>query len=614
MIGPRDRRQDRTTLVVIVWATAITYLGVRRFLPAGMRRKLAWLLLCAGLIPLALFGAAAIESARSVTDGIIRSSNQEVATRAAQAIELHLAGATENLDGIARLLGRGNLSAAQKELALLAVREPVRAFAALTLVDATGAVLSSTLEHPMPLVPGDPALAEALAGRRHLGRVTFGSHLVPRVRATVPVEVVGKIQGVLVAELELVAIWQVVDAIRIGRTGAALIVGDDGRLVAHGDARGKALVIEQKPLPELAALARTAAAHGGLAEGRGSLGLPVVAAFVPISGTTWTLVIEQEAAETYRHSRLLAWLLAALAVGTAALTIAIGAALASRSLLTPVLHLQEAAEAYRQRRFDHRVTLTTGDELETFGHTLNNMAAALARAYEDLALNERAQAFGLLAAGLTHDLKHPVGDLQAVLMRTRGREGPDVDRLLGEAARRAVPRLAAMIEQLRDLGRASKRHDTDFSAGALLEVLDGFEDRARDGEITLERRGPDAPLEVRADAMLLSRAIENLVSNALEATPAGGRITLTVAGTGTASEVLEIRVRDTGPGIPAEVSAELFRPFTALGEAGLGLGLHVVRRVVEAHRGEVLIARPPEGGTEFALRLPIVLQQLQRNQ
>lgn len=567
---------------------------------AGIRRKLVALLVLAGVAPLAIFGAAAVTSAHSVADDMARNANRAIAERAAQAIGLHLDGVLQSLAAGADALGRAHLTPAQEEQILLGLRRHVRAYARLTQVDRSGAILHDTGAARSALDLTDPALAAALAGRFYVGPLVLDS-LVPMVRAAAPVTTLGRVDGALVAELDLVAIWSVVDGFQVGSTGRALVLDETGRLVAHGDPRAKALIPRHEPMTGLLVLAHDAAAHGGMAEGRGSLGTEVTAVVAAVPGTAWTLILEQDVRETFAEARGLAWLLAGLAAAAVVIAVAVGARLARRSLIAPLGKLEEAAEAFARRRFDHRVELATGDELESFGRTLNDMAAALARAYEDLARTERAEAFGMIAAGLAHDLKHPVGDLQTVLLRARGKGGPDIDRLLAESARRAVPKLTGMVEQLRDLGRAGRRHDTELPANALLEVLDGFRASADEKGVTLEGRPCEATIV--ADGNLLTRAIENLLSNALDATPPGGLVTLALVVA--PPTTLEIRVRDTGPGIPPGAHAAALRPFSPTAE-GLGLGLHVVRRVAEAHGGELRIGALPAGGSEIVLALPVV--------
>jgi signal transduction histidine kinase len=106
--------------------------------------------------------------------------------------------------------------------------------------------------------------------------------------------------------------------------------------------------------------------------------------------------------------------------------------------------------------------------------------------------------------------------------------------------------------------------------------------------------------------MLLERALDNLLSNALKFSPAGGEVALALrVGAGRAV----VRVRDHGPGVPADELASLFRPFfrgsNAARAEGHGLGLAIVRRVADAHGGEVAAANAADGGLEVRLELPL---------
>jgi signal transduction histidine kinase len=112
------------------------------------------------------------------------------------------------------------------------------------------------------------------------------------------------------------------------------------------------------------------------------------------------------------------------------------------------------------------------------------------------------------------------------------------------------------------------------------------------------------PAEIEVDAMRLQRAMQNLLGNAVQAIHSrpGGRIDLR---TWVADSVLNISVRDNGPGIPLEVKERLFEPFMTFGKTGgTGLGLAIVRNVVDAHRGQISVESEPGEGTEFHIRLP----------
>jgi signal transduction histidine kinase len=123
---------------------------------------------------------------------------------------------------------------------------------------------------------------------------------------------------------------------------------------------------------------------------------------------------------------------------------------------------------------------------------------------------------------------------------------------------------------------------------------------------------PSQPVSLDGDEDLLHRALFNLLLNALQATPAGGHVGIALRedsasplppGIITSADALEFVVTDDGPGIAPDVRARLFEPFTTTKPGGSGLGLSVVHRAVEAHRGLVLVDSDPRG-TTFRILLP----------
>ena len=135
-------------------------------------------------------------------------------------------------------------------------------------------------------------------------------------------------------------------------------------------------------------------------------------------------------------------------------------------------------------------------------------------------------------------------------------------------------------------------------------AADLYREVAEEKDITVLVDQP-APAECQADAIRLGQAVNNLLDNALKYTPAGGTVTLTTA---TEPGAVVITVSDTGPGVPvAERDAiwrRLYRGDSSRSQRGLGLGLSLVKAIVEAHGGTATVSDAPRAGARFTLRLP----------
>ena len=241
--------------------------------------------------------------------------------------------------------------------------------------------------------------------------------------------------------------------------------------------------------------------------------------------------------------------------------------------------------------------------------------AARRRAEELLRLGQvaRLNTLGELAAGMAHELNQP---LTAVLANTQAarrllaEEPPELDTARGamqqaaDQARRAadvVSRLRRSIERP-DLSRPSQAVDLAEVVQHALHLL----------EPECQRRGVQASVQVehaanvQADPVALDQIVHNLLMNALQAletVPTGARqLWLTVS---QANELGELRVADSGPGIPAEVLPRLFEPFFSAREGGLGLGLSLCETLAGGMGGSLSAAFGLVGGAVFSLRLPL---------
>ncbi len=220
--------------------------------------------------------------------------------------------------------------------------------------------------------------------------------------------------------------------------------------------------------------------------------------------------------------------------------------------------------------------------------------------------HERMAYVGHLAASLSHEIRNPLSAIKMnlqILMRRLELEGYDRRRL--EISTREVGRLEGILRQLLDTARPLnlKLAPVDLTglARGCLELLDP---KAADkGVRVVLRLAPELPL-VSGDAGRLEQALINLLLNALEAVERGGRVVVWTRTLPGRSGLVELGVRDNGAGIAPEQMPQLFTPFYTSKARGTGLGLSNVKRIVEAHGGQVSVKSSPGRGASFRVRLP----------
>jgi signal transduction histidine kinase len=234
----------------------------------------------------------------------------------------------------------------------------------------------------------------------------------------------------------------------------------------------------------------------------------------------------------------------------------------------------------------------------------------LARAQQALVQRERLAALGELAAIVAHEVRNPLGVLfnSIASLRRMVRAGeiePAVTLL--EIAGEEAERLDHIVSDLLDFARPNHLRIESCSLAHLLEdavvAAAGSDERA--ASLVRVDVAPDLP-RVSLDARLLRRAVINVVLNGLEAIQEQDRVTVCACiETLESGSFARIDVIDGGMGIPLALRDRIFEPFFTTKASGTGLGLAVVKRILDAHRGEISIESEIGGGTTFTLRLPL---------
>ncbi len=245
------------------------------------------------------------------------------------------------------------------------------------------------------------------------------------------------------------------------------------------------------------------------------------------------------------------------------------------------------------------VTLLASYLAERLRITGGDLEIATARAQEA----ERLASLGRLAAGLAHEIRNPLGAIAGSieLLRTGGTLS-DEDRHLCEIVERETSRLNDLVGDMLDLSRPRAPVKAAVDLGAIARdvvILAARSGRGSDVDVTFE--GPEIA-EVLADAAQLRQVAWNLVRNAIQAS-SPGQLVKVVIREDAGSYALE--VRDQGPGIPLEARLRLFEAFFTTRTHGMGIGLAVVKRILDDHGFPVDVASPEGAGTTIRVTIPI---------
>jgi len=265
--------------------------------------------------------------------------------------------------------------------------------------------------------------------------------------------------------------------------------------------------------------------------------------------------------------------------------------------------ISELAEAFNTMLAALRESRSS---LEARNRQLQDKNSELQETRDQLIRTEKMASVGHLAAGMAHEVGNPLGALVGYLelLKSELREGDERD--LAERALGEAERIDRLVRDLLDFAAPGGNETGVLEPTAVIrETAELLSRQQQLNGVVVDLTGvPDSLPVIRIAAHKLQQVLINLLLNARDAVAANGRIEVSGEEQG---EQVRIRIRDDGPGIPAELLGQVFNPFftTKPPGRGRGLGLAVCHRVIEEAGGGIEVASGPEGGSCFQLRFPV---------
>jgi PAS domain S-box-containing protein len=226
--------------------------------------------------------------------------------------------------------------------------------------------------------------------------------------------------------------------------------------------------------------------------------------------------------------------------------------------------------------------------------------------HDALRRSETMGALGAVVAGVAHEVRNPLFGISAVLDACEKRYGdrPEVQRYF-PLLRSELGRLTDLMRSLLDYGKPTRLAPAQGDLAEVLhEALALCRPLAEERQVELAVCGAP-PAGVAFDRPQLTQAVKNVVENAVQHSPRGGRVTVEAgAATESGAAWARLAVRDQGPGFQPQDLPKVFEPFFSRRESGTGLGLSIVARVVEGHGGRVRARNHPQGGGLVEIEIP----------
>ncbi|MFG0257332.1 MAG: sensor histidine kinase [Phycisphaerales bacterium JB043] len=247
---------------------------------------------------------------------------------------------------------------------------------------------------------------------------------------------------------------------------------------------------------------------------------------------------------------------------------------------------------------------------------VSRLNSELSETKRRLRRSQELAALGEMAAGIAHEIRNPLGSIKLYASMLEEDLGalPEQQQVAHKIAR-AVSGLDSIVIDVLDFARESSIEPECHDARDLFDrALEACRALVESTGVGVDAR-VDSIHDVWCDGALMHRALVNVIRNAVEATEtvADRERTITLSALdaqlrnddGPTTPAIELRVEDSGDGIPEDVLQRMFNPFFTTRQSGTGLGLAIVHRIVDAHNGSVRVSNRPEGGARVSLVLPV---------
>ena len=588
-------------------------LGIRRILPKRIWQQIFFILFFLVIIPLVILGFFLLHTSQDAIKTTILRDHKEIAIHATGEIREHIKSARGTLSVTASILGTLHADPWRQETTIVELSLRNSAFQRISSLNLKGEeIATSQLGTGLRDRSNEKAFQEASSGMSYLSEIKISENHIPFLTIAEPIKQLGQIKGVLVADLNARSVWDIVDAIQIGRLGMAYLIDHQGRIIAHQD---KKKVLKNANLTQIQGIQDVLSGQTGNFDEVGENGEPWLTSYASVEQLNWGLIITQPENEAFAFSKRMNTQFLVIIALSILVTLLISFILA-RYMSRPIQDMIEGTQRISRGDFSQFFQIRGKSEIDKLLFSFNRMTHKLRKAQE----NEKLTVIGKAATAIAHELKNSLQLIDTFIKLLPERQGDK--QFLKEFSDTIPKELDSWNTSLKNMMTFSRNSQFSINELDINEIVQETmlltKLKARQLDIHLEIDLEDSLPLIMGNEEKLKQVLLNIITNALEATPNGGRIVLSTRSSSdnfnsNGSGSVEIEIMNTGKGIEQNELNKIFEPFYTTRNGGLGLGLSISKEIIGHHNGNIKVVSIKNKTTSFIVRIPAINTVVKKN-
>lgn len=566
--------------------------------------KLAFVFLIIFIIPLLAFGIISLKYAQKAAVSAINVRALKEVKQASARIRSYVENVEMDLVTIASNISDIGLEDWQAEAILEANILNNNRIICITLISESQTTspvsCSKSFERKFPTVS---TIEKTIRGKRfYKSDVEIGDH-EPFITFAVNVPNRNNEGIFLIAQVSLLDVWSAVDSLVELDFANAFLVNKSGELIAHSNSVFKPEILSKVSWQDLNVVKRVLGGEDAVSSEKSRLNEESFFVGTPIDSLGWGLFIEQPTKIAFKDVYFLRTFLIVTIIAILLLIFPVAVYAGKRNILNPVKSLMQSTKVIGTGNFSKPVESLGSDELGMLGNSIDLMRQKLEEFKDKIEADARISFFSEVAAGLAHDLKHPVTNIKILTESLPDNKNDDLffKRYLNVSQKELV-KMENYLNDLNALGRPLKPNAESIDLKTTISAFfDQYRTFLNEKDISLSLDLPKG-IAIVADNQLLDRVFSNLTINAVHAMASGGNIAVACL---KHEEIVHITFADTGSGINPDILRTLFTGFKSTKRNGLGIGLALTKRFIEEMKGNISVETELGKGTTFTLKFPV---------